>query len=92
MPSGNLYQVSDLENESLNDSEESSPDNAMDELRLYRTEVFWRELYFWLEEKGYRLRPRYHPDWVASWKKGDNWLRSEDAQVEMVCHVLFPVN
>lgn len=62
-------------------------DNAMDELRLFRSEVFWRDLYLWLEEKGYRLRPRYHPDWVASWKPGDNWLLCEDAQVELVCNL-----
>lgn len=58
----------------------------MDELRLFRNEVFWRDLYLWLEEKGYRFRPRYHPDWVASWKTGENWLYCEDALVELVCN------
>ncbi|RXW12698.1 hypothetical protein EST38_g13155 [Candolleomyces aberdarensis] len=31
-------------------------------------EIYWREKYRWLLDSGYRLRPRYHPDWVPSWK------------------------
>lgn len=42
--------------------------SAMDEGRLYRREIFWRDHYHWLKEKGYLLRSRYHPEWVASWK------------------------
>ena len=30
-------------------------------------EVFWRDHYDWLKERGYLLRPRYRPGWVASW-------------------------
>ncbi|KAI0081936.1 hypothetical protein K474DRAFT_1768164 [Panus rudis PR-1116 ss-1] len=33
------------------------------------TEVFWRDHQQWLEQKGYMLRPRYHPGWVPSWEK-----------------------
>ncbi|KAJ7782459.1 hypothetical protein DFH07DRAFT_900876 [Mycena maculata] len=48
---------------------------------LLGTEPFWREHYVWLEACGYRLRPRYHPDWVPSWitnpKKDE--LQCEDA-------------
>ncbi|KAJ7181370.1 hypothetical protein C8R43DRAFT_1229294 [Mycena crocata] len=36
--------------------------------RLSSYEVFWRDQNYWLKEHGYLLRPRYHPDWVASWK------------------------
>ncbi|CAL1706310.1 unnamed protein product [Somion occarium] len=31
-------------------------------------EVFWRDHQQWLAERGYMLRPRYRPDWVASYK------------------------
>ena len=30
-------------------------------------ELFWVKHYTWLEERGYRLRPRYKPDWSPSW-------------------------
>lgn len=56
--------------------------NAMKECRLDQGERFWRDHYFWLRDKGYVLRPRYHPDWVASWKDTDkSWLFCEDGQV-----------
>lgn len=35
--------------------------NALD-----HREIFWRDHQEWLQEKGYMLRPRYHPDWVSS--------------------------
>ncbi|KAF6754147.1 other/AgaK1 protein kinase [Ephemerocybe angulata] len=35
---------------------------------LVQHEIYWRDRYDWLLEHGYRLRPRYHPDWVPSWK------------------------
>ncbi|KDR71783.1 hypothetical protein GALMADRAFT_74620 [Galerina marginata CBS 339.88] len=34
---------------------------------LNMTEIFWRDHYLWLKERGYQLRPRYSPDWVPSW-------------------------
>ncbi|KAJ7162164.1 hypothetical protein C8R46DRAFT_904157 [Mycena filopes] len=34
---------------------------------IRKSEIFWVEHQPWLEEQGYRLRPRYHPDWVPSW-------------------------
>ncbi|KAJ3725966.1 kinase-like domain-containing protein [Lentinula raphanica] len=34
---------------------------------LSQSESFWRDHYDWLKSKGYLLRPRYHPNWVASW-------------------------
>ncbi len=37
---------------------------------LYRHEVNWRGYYNFLLERGYQLRPRYHPDRVPSWKPG----------------------
>lgn len=41
--------------------------NAVKEGRLLEAEIFWRDHYLWLKELGYRLRPRYHPEWKASW-------------------------
>ncbi|KAJ7162161.1 hypothetical protein C8R46DRAFT_1222303 [Mycena filopes] len=41
-----------------------------DDINLYfirPCEVFWVEHQPWLEEQGYSLRPRYHPDWIPSW-------------------------
>lgn len=35
---------------------------------LNEFESFWRYHQVWLAEKGYMLRPRYRPGWVASWK------------------------
>jgi hypothetical protein len=35
--------------------------------RLFEAELFWRDHQPWLKECGYLLRPRYLPDWKASW-------------------------
>ncbi|KAF5326216.1 hypothetical protein D9611_000730 [Ephemerocybe angulata] len=35
--------------------------------QLSDKEIYWRDRYDWLLESGYRLRPRYKPDWVPSW-------------------------
>lgn len=64
---------------------ERVPEPAMAEMRLYEREVYWRERYNWLKDCGYLLRPRYHPDWVPSWKGKDiKWVLCEDGQVEFV--------
>ncbi|KAJ4490917.1 hypothetical protein J3R30DRAFT_3654011 [Lentinula aciculospora] len=34
---------------------------------LEEHEQFWRDHYDWLKGRGYLLRPRYCPGWVASW-------------------------
>ncbi|KAL6303430.1 hypothetical protein BKA93DRAFT_818091 [Sparassis latifolia] len=34
---------------------------------LLPNEVFWRDRQVYLEQNGYRLRPRYKPDWSPSW-------------------------
>ncbi|KAF9455576.1 kinase-like domain-containing protein [Collybia nuda] len=55
---------------------------AMAEHRLYSVEIYWRDRYFWFKEHGYLLRPRYHPEWIASWKGSvKSRLHFEDAQV-----------
>ncbi|KAK7691433.1 hypothetical protein QCA50_004832 [Cerrena zonata] len=34
---------------------------------LLSYEVFWRERYDYLKNKGYLLRPRFQPGWIPSW-------------------------
>ncbi|KAG1801886.1 uncharacterized protein BJ212DRAFT_1571223 [Suillus subaureus] len=34
---------------------------------LTENEIWWRDHYNFLNEKGYKLRNRYSPDWVPSW-------------------------
>lgn len=41
-------------------------------------EQYWKNRYDWLLSSGYKLGPRYHPDWKPSWK-GDDWYNAEDA-------------
>lgn len=45
-------------------------------------EAWWSDQQPWLEEQGYRLRPRYRRGWVPSWygKKGLRWQDCEDGQ------------
>jgi len=48
---------------------------------LFDHELWWRNHYQELENRGYRLRPRYRPDWVPSWKKsGKESYTVEDGQ------------
>ena len=35
--------------------------------KINEIEVNWRDRYMFLLSQGYRLRPRYHPDWSPSW-------------------------
>jgi hypothetical protein len=50
-------------------------------------ELFWRDHQQWLETQGYRLRPRYRPDWVPTWTSGKVSIWSaEDSPRLKVCH------
>ena len=53
-------------------------------------EFFWRDHQPWLQEQGYMLRPRYHPDWKPSWERTKKFYDDvEDGQILMVrppCH------
>nr|VWP00762.1 Pheromone processing endoprotease KexB (EC [Ganoderma boninense] len=40
---------------------------SVDLTRLSEPEAWWRDHQQWLEERGYMLRPRYHPGWQPSW-------------------------
>ncbi|KAE9385796.1 hypothetical protein BT96DRAFT_928625 [Gymnopus androsaceus JB14] len=46
-----------------------------EDTQLEEFEVFWRDHYNWLKDRGYLLRPRYRPGWVASWigTNADYW-------------------
>ena len=41
-------------------------DHAAEKLEDH--EIFWRDRYYFFKNKGYILRPRYHPEWQASWR------------------------
>ncbi|KAJ7091394.1 kinase-like domain-containing protein [Mycena belliarum] len=53
-------------------------------------ELFWVKRYYTLESKGYRLRPRYHPDWKSSWTPGDV-MTEEDQPARMWSNVMDAV-
>jgi len=84
--------------------QDSKPDSATDSSRdwspgtgwkkdgkLYPREKFWVNHQPFLKDRGYTLRARYQPDWVASWKKPNaktDWMNSEDAVVSFYEHLL----
>ncbi|KAH9038042.1 hypothetical protein EDB83DRAFT_2268129, partial [Lactarius deliciosus] len=39
----------------------------MDIGTLVKSELWWRDHFYDIEERGYKLRPRYHPHWEPSW-------------------------
>ena len=52
---------------------------------LVMTERWWRDRYNVIAERGYRLRPRYHPGWEPSWfKTGKDFYTAEDGQATIV--------
>jgi hypothetical protein len=52
---------------------------------LFDSELWWRDHYHVLENLGYKLRPRYDPNWMPSWKKsGKEFYTAEDGQPTLV--------
>lgn len=52
---------------------------------LSRSEIWWRDRHEDIERCGYRLRPRYHPLWVASWRgPNDDIFSVKDGQPHLV--------
>ena len=65
----------------------TNPNNfpSSDRANLREDEIFWRDHQPWLEKRGYMLRARYQPGWVASWKAtGRGWWESEDGLLTYV--------
>ncbi|KAJ7161078.1 hypothetical protein C8R46DRAFT_1106448 [Mycena filopes] len=55
------------------------------------TEEFWVHRYHSLKNKGYLLRPRYHPDWKPPWKYDGNPFVHEDAHPGLWVRVMDAV-
>lgn len=56
-------------------------------------EIWWRDHYNQLSNRGYLLRPRYSPQWVPSWKTSKNGCKtSEDGMRLEVRMFLLPVH
>ncbi|KAJ3856534.1 hypothetical protein EV368DRAFT_32205 [Lentinula lateritia] len=69
------------------------PDESPDNEELWEFEIFWRDHYDWLKNRGYLLRPRYRPGWVASWiGTTKEAFRCEDNQVQPLVSLSFPLN
>ncbi|KAH9045928.1 kinase-like domain-containing protein [Lactarius deliciosus] len=52
---------------------------------LVKSELWWRDHYYDLEERGYKLRPRYHPRWKPSWiNSKKDFFSVEDGQPTIV--------
>lgn len=66
---------------------ESKDEVSVKDGKLFPTETFWANHQTWLKEAGYLLRPRYQPDWVASWIKDPSkfWVACEDSLTPLVC-------
>ncbi|KAI0296104.1 kinase-like domain-containing protein [Multifurca ochricompacta] len=48
---------------------------------LFGSELWWKNYYPEIEGHGYRLRPRYHPEWNPSWRiSGRDFFAVEDGQ------------
>ncbi|KAJ7162146.1 hypothetical protein C8R46DRAFT_1103681 [Mycena filopes] len=41
---------------------------------LQDSEIMWRDMYPWLKNSGYLLRPRYAPGWTPSWRRGERMI------------------
>ncbi|KAF8508800.1 hypothetical protein JB92DRAFT_2950951 [Gautieria morchelliformis] len=56
---------------------------------LEPTEIFWADQYRWLESQGYLLRPRYHPNWIPTWKRTKKYItHCEDSYSSLFRHVM----
>jgi hypothetical protein len=64
--------------------------DTFDFTKLTSFEVFWRDHQKWLQERGYMLRPRYMPDWKASWLSTKKpYYTCEDSEIPTVCSSIF---
>lgn len=59
---------------------------------LGRNERWWPRHHKWLEDSGYKLRPRFHPDWKPSWTSTKTpYYKFEDGQNHPVSKLEHPI-
>lgn len=68
-------------------TEEHIKRHADDPFEISRGEIFWVTHQPFLESQGYRLRPRYQPNWVKSWTSTPG-QRVEDAIIPDVSYII----
>ena len=57
---------------------------------LVKSELWWRDHYDDFLDRGYKLRPRYHPRWEPSWiKSKKEFFSVEDGQASIVSRIVF---
>ncbi|KAI9446060.1 hypothetical protein H4582DRAFT_2163423, partial [Lactarius indigo] len=57
--------------------------------RLFMSERWWRDHHDDIVGRGYRLRPRYHPQWEPSWlRTGKDFFSTEDGQPNVLRTVM----
>ncbi|KZT10865.1 uncharacterized protein LAESUDRAFT_721252 [Laetiporus sulphureus 93-53] len=84
-----MCEPSTIDNTDAETPDPPTPIRSHNEGELLPEEHFWRDHYQWLEECGYRLRPRYKPGWIPSWKSSHKeYWRCEDGHAIMVPHIL----
>jgi hypothetical protein len=60
---------------------------------LFRTEEWWKDQYYDIHDRGYELRPRYHPKWQPSWLRlGKDFFAVEDGQPSIVSTLFSHIN
>lgn len=67
-------------------------DTAYDNSKLLSAEIWWRDRYNMLENRGYRLRRRFHPDWKPSWHTSGKSILSSEVSIPIKCtpdHLTF---
>ncbi|KAF5384218.1 hypothetical protein D9615_003107 [Tricholomella constricta] len=50
-------------------------------------EIFWVQLQPFLYSRGYNLRPRYHPDWLPSWRNHTKPIQTLDEFEDSLAHI-----
>src|SRR6267154_3279031 len=58
----------------------------------FKKEVWWRDHYYDIYNRGYELCPRYHPDWEPSWRgSGKCLFAGDEGQPNIVSHLLYAI-
>lgn len=54
-------------------------------------EHFWVDLQPFLFSRGYRLRPRYDPDWIPSWHTSKKWPHDCEDSIDSQVRFLYSI-